>query len=118
MASKPVTIKQNSVLNLKFDAVIPDKTNNIQVSTFDFKNSKVHSASSLLECFLMSCLQFGQIPDSSSDKPSSTCFMQHSINSSVECDSIASLHVGHSVNFIQFYDICIANKLYLIFFRF
>ena len=80
----------------------------------DLRNSIVHSASSLLECFLISCLQFGQIPDSSSENPSPICFIQHSINSSVECDSIASLHVGHSVKLVQFDDYYTVNKLYLI----
>jgi hypothetical protein len=62
----------------------------------------------------MSCLQLGQFPASSSENPSPTCFIQHSINSSVECDSIASLHVGHSVKLIQFHDNGIINKLYMI----
>ena len=41
MANQPVSVKPNSVLNLKFGEMIPDKTNNVQVSTLDFKNSKV-----------------------------------------------------------------------------
>ena len=35
-----------------------------------------------------------------SSKFSSTCFIQHSINSEVECDSIDNLQVGHSVIFL------------------
>lgn len=83
----------------------------------DLRNAMVHSASSLLECFLISCLQLGQMPESSSENPSPICFMQHSISSSVECDSIASLHVGHSVNLIQIHQNLIVIKLYLIFQR-
>ena len=41
MANQPVAVKPNSVLNVKFGDMIPDKTNNVQVSTLDFKNSKV-----------------------------------------------------------------------------
>ncbi len=41
LATNTVKVKQNSVLRLKLDAVVPDKTNNVTVSTFDLKNTKV-----------------------------------------------------------------------------
>ena len=70
----------------------------------------VHSANSLLMWSSMACLQFGQMPDSSSSENSSpTCFIQHSINSLVECDSIESLHVGHCVNLIVVPDSLLIN---------
>lgn len=41
VASKPTSIQPNSVLKLKFSESIPDKTNNLEASSFNLKNDKV-----------------------------------------------------------------------------
>ncbi len=40
-ADSPTKVKANTVLTLKFDKVIPEKTNNIPISPFDFNSAKV-----------------------------------------------------------------------------
>lgn len=40
-AEKPAEIKPNTVLHLKFDQVIPDKTNNVQVTSFNPNDDKI-----------------------------------------------------------------------------
>ena len=107
----------NRLKTMKYLALVKEQGLDSLYNIFipDLRNSNVHSASSLLECFLISCLQLGQIPGCSSTNSSLTCFIQHSINSAVECDSIASLHVGHSIIFQVLLSKFLTYNIYFIF---
>ncbi len=48
-AEKKADLKPNSVLVLKFDQVIPEKTNNLQMNPFEFENKKILGLQEMLD---------------------------------------------------------------------